>query len=237
MKILITEPIHESGIALLENKGYEVRVAPDAREETLIREVADAAGLLVRMAAIPATVIDAARELKVIGRLGVGYEKVDLAAATRRKIPVCITVRANALSGAEHVLALMLALAKRIIPYDRATRSHDWTLRNSYSLVDLEGKVLGILGFGRIGTLVCQKARTAFGMDILVYDPLQPKEAIEAAGGRPVADMREILRVADVVTLHMPLTAETRGVIGEAELRMMKPSAFLINCARGGVVN
>ena len=237
LKILITQPIHESGENLLIKKGYDVRVASDITESTLARGVQDASALLVRTAKIPASVIEAGRELRVIARHGVGYDNVDVAAATRRKIPVYITPRANAVSVAEHVLALMLALTKKIVAYDRATRTSNWEIRNSYSAVDLDGKILGIIGMGRIGTLVCQKAKAAFNMEVLVHSPRASREMIEKAGGKKASGIPELLTVSDIVTLHVPLTGETSGLIGEAEFHMMKPSAFLINCARGPIVN
>ena len=237
LKILITQPIHESGEKLLIRKGYDVQVASDITEATLAREIRDISGLLVRTAKIPASVIDAGPALRAIARHGVGYDNIDVAAATRRKIPVCITPQANAVSVAEHVLALMLALTKRIIPYDRAVRKNNWEIRDSYSAADLEGKTLGVIGMGRTGTLVCRKARAAFNMEVLVYSPRTSREMIEKAGGKKVSGIPELLRVSDVVTLHVPLTGETSGLIGEAEFHMMKPSAFLINCARGPVVN
>ena len=235
-KILMSQPIHDAGIKFITDQGYETRVAPDFSEATLIKEVQDAQGLLVRTAEIPASVINAGKQLKVIARHGVGYDNIDVKAATARKIPVCITPRANALSVAEHVLAFMLAWAKRIVPYDAATRKNDWDVRNSYGAFDLDGKTIGLLGMGRIGMLVCQKAKAAFNMEVLAYDPLVPREAMEKPGAR-VATIPEILTAADFVTLHVPSNPETKGMIGEAQLKMMKRSAFLINCARGPVVD
>ncbi len=235
-KVMISQPIHEAGIRWLTDRGYVAQVAPDTSEATFLKEVQDAVGVLVRTALIPASVIDAGKSLKVIARHGVGFDNIDLAAATRRKIPVCITPRANALSVAEHVLALMLALAKRLFPFDAATRKNEWEIRNSYSALDLDGKVLGILGMGRIGMLVCQKAQAAFNMKILAYDPLVPKDVMEKAGAK-VMPIPEILKASDVVTLHVPSMPETKGMIGEAQLRTMRPSALLINCARGPIVD
>jgi len=235
-KILMSQPIHEAGIKFITDQGYEARVAPDFSEATLIKEVQDAQGFLVRTAEIPASVINAGKQLKVIARHGVGYDNIDVKAATARKIPVCITPRANALSVAEHVLAFMLAWAKRIVPYDAATRKNDWDIRNSYGAFDLDGKTIGILGMGRIGVLVCQKAKAAFNMEVLAYDPLVPREVMEKAGAR-VATIPEILTAADFVTLHVPSNPETKGMIGEAQFKMMKRSAFLINCARGPIVD
>jgi D-3-phosphoglycerate dehydrogenase len=235
-KILMSQPIHEEGLKFITSRGYEARVAPDFSESTLIKEVQDAAGFLVRTAEIPASVINAGKVLKVIGRHGVGYDNIDVKAATARKIPVCITPRANALSVSEHVLALMLTLAKRIIPFDAATRKNEWDIRNSYSAFDLDGKTLGIIGMGRIGMLVCQKAKAAFNMAILAQDPLVPKDIMEGAGAK-VATIAEILSASDFVTLHVPSLPETKGLIGEAQLKIMKRSAFLINCARGPIVD
>lgn len=236
-KVLISQPIHEAGIRLLAEKGCEPRVSPDTSEATFVKEIRDCSGLLVRTAEIPASVIEAGKGLKVIARHGVGYDNINVAAATHRKIPVCITPRANALSVAEHVLTLMLALAKRIVEYDAATRKDHFEIRNSYGAVDLNAKVLGILGMGRIGTLVCKKAKAAFDMDVLAYDPLVPAEVIQQAGARAMSNVPDLLKAADVVTVHVPSTPKTKGLIGEAALRMMKPSAFLINTARGPLVD
>ncbi len=235
-KVLIPQPIHESGMRVLAAK-CDARVAPDFSEATLVREVRDCFGLLVRTAPIPASVIEAAPGLRVIARHGVGYDNIDMAVATRRGVIVAITPRANALSVAEHVLALMLALAKRLVEYDTATRKNQWEIRNGYRAADLGGKTLGILGMGRIGSLVCKKAKAGLDMEVLAYDPLVPASAMEEAGATVVTDIPSLLKAADVVTLHAPSTPETKGLIGESQLRMMKPSAFLINCARGPVVD
>lgn len=237
LKILLTEPIHETGTKLLSDKGYEVRTSPNISEAILATEVKDAVGILVRMAQVPANVIEAGRALKVIARHGVGYDNVDVTAATRRGIPVCITPRANAVSVAEHTLALMLALAKRIVPYDSAIRNKGWGVRNSYSAVDLDGKVLGVVGMGRTGTYVCSKAAVAFNMKVLVYSPTTPSGTIESEGGRKVSELSELLSSADFISLHVPLKPETTRMIGAQQLRLMKPSAFLINMARGPVVD
>jgi D-3-phosphoglycerate dehydrogenase len=236
-KILMSQPIHEEGMKYITSRGYEARVAPDFSEATLIREIQDAAGFLVRTAEIPASVINAGKVLKVIGRHGVGYDNIDVKAATARKILVCITPRANALSVAEHVLALMLALAKRIIPFDAATRKNQWEVRNSCAAVDLDGKTMGIIGMGRVGTLVCKKVIGAFNMKVLAYDPLVPAATMEQAGATVVTEIPELIKAADVVTVHVPSSPETRHLIGEKTLAMMKPTAFLINTARGPLVD
>jgi D-3-phosphoglycerate dehydrogenase len=218
-------------------EAFDVQVAPDFSVPTLAREVADCAALLVRSAPIPASVIEAGASLKIISCHGVGVDKIDVAAASRRGIPVAITPYANTVSVAEHTLALMLALAKRIIEYDGATRAGKFAIRNTYQAVDLNGKLLGVLGMGRIGSMVCRKARAAFEMEVLAYDPFISAETIEQTGARPVRTIPELLKNADVLTIHVPYTSETRGLIGAAEFRQMKPGALLINTARGAIVD
>jgi D-3-phosphoglycerate dehydrogenase len=235
--ILIPQPIHPAGLKLIEDHGYAARVALDFTEATLRREAKDADGILVRTAELPASVIEAAPRLKVIGRHGVGYDNIDVAAATKRGVVVAITPRANALSVAEHVLALMFALAKRIVPFDAATRKNEWEVRNSYAAVDLSGKTLGILGMGRIGSMVCRRATQGLDMEVLAYDPLVPRQAMEQVGARVAGSIPEVLEAADVVTVHVPSTPETKGLIGEQALRRMKRTAFLINTARGPLVD
>ncbi len=235
-KVLIPQPIHESGIAILE-PDFEVRVAPDASLETLMREIEDADGLLVRTAPIPKELIFKAKRLRIIARHGVGVDNIDVKAATERKIPVAYTPNANMLSVAEHVLAMILALAKRLPQYDRATRQGNFEIRNSYRAVDLDGKTLGIAGMGRIGSLLARKASLGFNMKILGFDPLLGAGKIAAAGAAPVDSLDTLLRESDFVSLHVPLTPETRGLVGARELGLMKPTAFLLNAARGGVVD
>lgn len=234
--VVISEPIHEAGERLLSER-CRVVVAPDATSSALLPLVAEASALLVRLAVISAELLAAAPYLRVIARHGVGVDNIDVAAATRRGIPVVYTPEANAISVAEHVLALMTALAKRIVEYDAATRRGAFAVRDSLRAVDLEGKVLGVVGMGRIGTAVSRKAKAAFSMRVLGYDPLLGPAELRSRGAEPVDDLLCLLREADVVTLHVPLTAQTRRLIGERELNAMKPTAMLINAARGAVVD
>ncbi len=235
-KVLVTEPIHPAGMALLEER-FDVRVATDPSLEGLMREIKDVSALLVRTAEVNAELIAAAPNLKIIARHGVGVDNVDTAAATQRSIPVTYTPEANAPSVAEHVLALMGALAKRLLQYDSATRSGHFRVRESFQAIDLQGKLLGVLGVGRIGSIVCQKAKAAFDMTVLAYDKYVPPEGVRSFGAEPVEQVDELLQASDVVTIHVPLTAETQGLISAERLRLMKPTAFLINTARGGLVD
>jgi D-3-phosphoglycerate dehydrogenase len=182
-------------------------------------------------------VVEAGSLLRIISCHVVGVDKIDVAAASRRGIPVATTPYANTVSVAEHTLSLMLALAKRIIEYDAATRAGRFAIRNTYQAVELSGKLLGILGMGRIGSTVCRKARAAFDMEVLAYDPFISAETIEKIGARPVRTIPELLANVDVLTIHVPYTSDTRGLIGAAEFRQMKPGAFLINTARGPIVD
>ncbi len=235
-KVLISQPVHESGTAILK-PDFEVRVAPDSSVETLLKEIEDADGLLVRTAPIPREAIFAAKKLRIIARHGVGVDNIDVKAATERGIPVAYTPTANALSVAEHVMAMMMALAKMLPRYDRATRQGNFEIRNSYGAVDLDGKTLGIVGMGRIGSLLAQKASRAFNMKILAYDPFLGAEKLAAMGVKPVKQLDALLQESDFVSLHVPMTPETRGIIGARELGLMKPTAYLLNAARGGVVD
>jgi D-3-phosphoglycerate dehydrogenase len=235
-KVLLSQPIHEAGMRILGEK-FEVCVSPDISPPTLTSQIQDCHGLLVRSARIPASVIEAAPLLKVIAVHGVGVDRIDVVAATRHGIVVANTPEANALSVAEHVLALMCALAKRLVEYGEATRRGEFEIRNTYRAVDLNGKVLGVIGMGRIGSLVCKKAKAGFDMQLLAYDPFVSPEIIEGAGGRPVESLPELLGKSDVVTLHVPLTPETQGLMGAPQLKAMKPAAFLINTSRGAVID
>jgi len=161
---------------------------------------------------------------------------VDVEALTARGIPLALAVGANAVSVAEHTMALVLALAKRLFLHDRATRAGRWAVRHELRAADIAGSALLIVGLGRIGRLVAPRA-LAFGMRVHAYDPYVERAIIEASGCVPVADLHAVLPEMDVVTLHCPLTPETAGMIGGRELGLMKGSAFLVNCARGGIVD
>jgi D-3-phosphoglycerate dehydrogenase len=235
-KVLITQAIHESGVKLLEGD-YEVKVADDCSVEGLKREVKDAYGIIARTALVPKEVIDAAPNLQVIGRHGVGVDNIDVAAATARGIPVVFTPNANALSVAEWTLTAIGALAKGLLIYDKATREGQWERRNEYVIVDLDQKTLGLVGIGRIGSLVATKAQAAYNMKVLAYDPYIPPERAQGLGVTLCNSLEEVLREADFVSLHLPLTPESRGLIGKEELALLKPTSFLINAARGGIVD
>jgi D-3-phosphoglycerate dehydrogenase len=209
----------------------------DGALEALTEQIADADGVTLRTTPLPGDVIARAERLKVVARHGVGYDNIDVAALTRRGIPLAITADANATSVAEHTLYFMLSLAKQGMRYDRATRQRGWAVRNSFEAVDLAGRRVLIMGFGRIGREVARRC-AAFGMQVMVYDPYVQANVIEAAGDyRSVPDFEAALPETDVLTVHMPLGAESRGLIGSSELAALPAHAFVINAARGGIVD
>ncbi|MCL6449657.1 MAG: hydroxyacid dehydrogenase [Armatimonadetes bacterium] len=248
-KILLPEPIHEEGLKLLRQVG-EVHVSKDAREDVLCREVADADAILVRSSPIIARVIEAAPKLKVISRHGIGTDNIDLKAATERGVLVLNTPDANVNAVAEHTVALMLALAKRLFQMDRQFREGKYYQQGSLPGIvsrlegapafELAGKRLGLVGAGKIARRTAEICLRAFAMKVSAYDPYVPPGVFQEAGldGIELQDSLEtVLSTADFISLHVPLTPETRGLIGRREIGLMKPGVCLINTARGGVVD
>jgi D-3-phosphoglycerate dehydrogenase / 2-oxoglutarate reductase len=216
---------------------FDVRVASDPSAKTVIKEIKGVEGVVVRMAPFTREIIEAADALKVIGRHGVGVDTIDVKAATERGIVVVNTPEANALSVAEHTITVIGALAKRVVMYDRAIRNKGWEIRNSYKAIDLDGRTLGLVGIGRIGSLVARKAAAAFNMKVIAFDPYVKPEKAREMGITLVAASEDVFRQADVVSMHTPLTPETRKFVNAARLGLMKPSAFLVNFSRGEVVD
>lgn len=231
--ILCTGPLGDPGPALLGGFG-EIVIAPDDREETLLRLVPDAIALIVRGGSrVSATVIDAAPRLRVIGRSGVGFDGVDVDAATRRGIPLVLAPNANANAVAEGALALLLALAKRLPLLDQVVREGRWRERDQIDVCDLEGSTLGIVGFGRIGRRLAGLV-APLGVRVLAYDPYA---APDSGAGVELVAFDSLLRRADHLSLHAPLTAETCGLVDLHALERLGPGALLVNVARGGLVS
>lgn len=236
-KVVLLESIHDAGVALLQERNdIQVAIASAISEETLIREASGAHAIIAVATPVTRAIIDAADALCVVSRHGVGYDKVDVARLTERSIPLTITIDGNALSVAEHTLYLILALAKRGFTFDQAVKRGGFDIRATLRGAEVDGKSLLIVGFGRTGSRVAKFAR-AFDMRVFAYDPYIDQSLITAAGCTPVDDFHAALADMDVVTLHCPLTEETRDMVGERQLGAMKPSAYLINCARGGIVD
>ena len=235
-KVLIPQDITPAGKEYLKQNGCEIEVLTDCTVENICRHCADADAMLVRTASYPKEIFEAAKKLKVMARFGAGVDNIDLKAATEHGVQVCNAPIANSNSVAEHTIALILACAKNLIIQDTACRAGDFEARNRIKGRELDGKILGLIGCGHIGQLAAQKAVYGFGMKVIGYDayadPAKVPDFI-----RLVADPSEIYKEADFISLHVPLTEQTRNMIDSEIFSMMKPEAVLINCARGGVVN
>jgi D-3-phosphoglycerate dehydrogenase len=235
--ILMLTTMDEAGTRLLREAG-EVRMASSLDPAVLRREAADADALILRTAGfVDAALLDAAPRLKVVGRHGVGYDHVDVPAATVRGIQVVYTPGANTESVAEHALAMMIALSKHFPQQCRALREGRYLDRTKLEGRDILGRSLGIIGFGRIGRRVGEIAYSAFRMNVLYNDIVAPPPEAEAKAGARRASFEEVLERSEYVTLHVPLDASTRRMIGRAALARMRPDAILINTCRGPVVD
>jgi D-3-phosphoglycerate dehydrogenase len=234
--ILVTDPLADDGLSILSDEPrFDVRVNTEAKGDDLLGEVAEAHGLLVRSGTqVTAEMLEAGSELKVVGRAGSGVDNIDVTAATRLGLVVMNTPGGNSVAACEHTFALMLALF-RSLPAAAADLAGGAWNRKKFMGRQLEGKVLGLVGFGRIGREVAVRAR-AFGMDVLVADPFVTDSLVRDWEARLV-DLDVLLAEADVVSLHVPFTDETRNLIDAKALSAMKPGAVLINCARGGLVD
>lgn len=232
--VLLTESIHDEGMALL-RAAAETRVLPEPSEQALQRAASGADAVIVRLVPVSAQTIAAAPRLRVIGRHGAGVDNVDIVAATARLIPVVFVPGLNAVSVAEHTIGMMLGLCKKFLVLDQAVRTGHWHARDATVGMELAGKTLGVIGLGAVGRQVAAKCRTAFGMRVIGYDPYAPADlAVEV---ERVTALEPLLRAADVITVHVPLTAETKGMLAWRELRLLKPTALIINTARGGIVD
>jgi len=233
-KILITNAIHPTAHARLE-RDAEVLILEDTTQAGLIEAIADADALLVRMPVTPEAV-RAGRKLRVVARHGVGLDYIPVKTCTELGIPVVYTPDANTESVAEHVLGTMLALAHQIGRADRAVREGRWNVRDGLLGIDIRGRTIGIVGMGRIGTRVAEICRGAFTMKVLGADRYLPHSTISARGAEP-ATLDELLSKSDFVTLHVPATDENRHLITARTLALMKAGSFLINHARGSLVD
>lgn len=233
-KILVPQDIHAAGKEFLRERGYQVRLGSGLSEETLCREARDCDAILVRTAMITRRVMESPARLKVIAKHGVGVDNIDLEAATELAIWVSNAPLSNAETVAEHTIGMMIVLARHILRHDHELRAGNYEIRNQLTGCDLAGKTLGIIGLGRIGARVAKKAALGLDMNVIAYSPSagEVDEWIELVPSRD-----EVLRRADFVSLHLPFRPTTHHFIGRAELALMKPSAYLINAARGEVVD
>ena len=234
-KVLITEEIHRLGTKLLEDNGYEIRMGTGIAEDTLLREIEDCDAILTRNAIIGERVMRASDKLKVIAMHGVGVDSIDVAAATRLGIQVVNAADSNKVSVAEFTIGLILNLAKNIPLYDRGLRGGNWSIRKTIGM-DVEGRTLGIVGMGNIGQLVAKKAALGLGMKVIAHKR-DLSAAVPMEGVDYTSDLDAVVSAADFLSLHVPGSPSTAGMIGARELALMKPRAYLINTARGEVVD
>ncbi len=236
-RVLVSDPIADTGIELLRSAGpaLAVEVKTGSAPDQLKRDVASADALIVRSETkVTADVIAAAPRLKVVGRAGVGVDNIDLAAATRRGILVLNAPEGNTIAAAEHAMAMLLAMARNIPAAQASLKGGEWK-RSRFTGRELYGKVLGVVGLGRIGREVAKRAR-AFGMTVVGTDPLVGEDRARELGIE-LATLKALVRKADFISLHAALTPETRHLLGAPEFAAMKRGVRIVNCARGGLLD
>jgi D-3-phosphoglycerate dehydrogenase len=237
MKIIVCDPVSPKGIALLQQRPeFQVVVLPKRLAEAeLLPVVADATALVVRSETkVTRKVIEASKQLRVVGRAGVGVDNVDVEAATQHGIVVMNTPGGNTVTTAELSFALLLALARKVPQAASSMTAGKWD-RKLFQGLELAGKTLGVLGMGRIGTEVAKRA-VAFGMRVIAYDPYLTEDRAKAIGAEFADSVDELYRAADFITVHMPVTSETKHMLNAAAFARMKPGVRLVNCARGEIV-
>lgn len=243
-RILVSDPLEKTGLAMLRDAGHEIVELPAEEKDRLPEMVGDFDALVVRSGTtVTRELLRAGKDggpdgdggrLRVVGRAGIGVDNVDTRAATELGILVVNAPTANLISACEHTFALLLALARNVAAADADVKSEKWN-RKKFVGTELQGKTLGVIGFGRIGQAVAARAR-AFDMEIVAHDPFLDDEMVRRAEARP-ASLEELVAEADVITLHVPLTDDTRGLLSAELLHATKKGAILINCARGGVMD
>ena len=237
-KILVIQPIHEEGINLLKNNSnFEYEVVDNVDTEFLKSKIKDCDGISIRTAKLSGDVIEAANNLKIISRHGVGYDNIDLEVSKKKDITLAITATANAVAVAEHVMFMILNISKRGSLYDETVKSGKFNERNKLpKTVELWNKNILIAGFGRIGQALIKRC-LGFEMNVFVFDPFVSKEFIEKRGGTKVDNLSENLKDMDAMSLHIPLNDETKNIINYELLKSLKKNCIIINAARGGIVN
>jgi D-3-phosphoglycerate dehydrogenase len=234
-RVLIADGLNPAGVDALRKQGLEVDVTPTLPEAELRARIGEYEGLIVRSATkVTRPVIEAGVKLEVVGRAGAGVDTIDVDAATERGVIVMNTPGGNTTAVAEHTFGLLLGLARRLPAADASLKAGRWD-KSGLQGIELFGKVLGLVGLGRIGTEVARRAQ-GFRMQVIAFDPYLTREAAERIGVESV-ELDELLARADFISVHTPLTAETRHLLGEAELVRVKPGVRIINCARGGIID
>ena len=237
-KILIIQKVHEKGMELINNHpNFDVEVTDDTSVENLKSKIKDCDGASIRIAKLSGEVINEAKNLKIISRHGVGYDNIDLKTAKERDIKIAITANANAVTVAEHVMFVLLNIAKRRELYHTTVKEGNFKDRNKLpKTIEVWKKNFLIMGFGRIGKALIKRC-LGFEMNVYVYDPFVDKDIIDKLGGEKVNNIEEAVKTMDVISLHMPLTDKTENLINYNLLKTMKKNCIIINAARGGIIN
>lgn len=233
-KVLVTEPIHADGLALLKEH-VEVVQGKGTTTEEIIEQAKGCHGILIRSAKIPKEVMEATPTLEVVGKHGIGVDNIDVAHATDNNIMVVNAPESNVNAVAEHALALILEVTKNLRMLDMEVRRDNFKSRSAVVNMELRGKTAGLVGLGKISSLLAEKL-LALGLKVVAYDPFVKPEVAEKMGVE-LSDLDNLLKASDIVSLHVPLNDATAGMISKPQFEMMKPGAFLINVARGPVVN
>ena len=235
MRVLVTEPLSERGLALL-REDFQVDVRPEVATDGLRSAIAPYDALIVRsQTRVDASVLEAADNLKVVARAGIGLDNVDVEACTRKGVLVVNAPQSNIVSAAEHTIGLLLAQARNIPAANQTLKGGEWA-RERYQGVELAGKTLGVVGIGRVGAMVAQRA-LAFGMRVIAFDPYVSRDRAREMGVELMPTLEALLVQSDFVSIHLPRTPETERLIGERELSLMKEGARIINTARGGILD
>jgi len=239
MNVLLPQPIEPEAIALLEQENCTITIAPSPKPEAVSSLLQEASGLILRTGiTITRDLMEKAPNLLIISRTGAGLDNVDVEAATERGILVTSNLGVNTVSVAEHVLSMILALSKKLIVMDQAVRSGNFGIRYQNLPRDINGKTIGLLGFGRIGCTIGRICHQIFGMRVIAHDPyLTDQKKDECQSWVSMVQLRELLAKSDIISIHVPLSDQTFDLLGEAEFSLMKPDAILINASRGGIVN
>ncbi len=238
-RVLLPQPIETEGVDLLRQAGLEVLLSPDPNPDVVRPLMAGAHGIILRTGIkITEQLLSSADELCIISRTGAGLDNVDVEAATKKGVIITSNVGVNTSSVVEHVLSFMLALSKQLFVMDRAVRDDNFAIRFNNLPRDLRGKTLGLVGFGRIGSEVGRVCHQMLKMKVLAFDPFLPDPAKEDyKDWVSFVDIKALFSESDVISVHVPLTADTHHLVGEREFSWIKPGAFLINTSRGGVID
>src|SRR5258706_803076 len=235
-RVLVSEPLAERGLDAMRAAGLEVDVQTGLSADELLDAIKGAQALVIRSATqVTAEVLEAATDLVVVGRAGIGLDNVDIVEATRRGVMVVNAPRSNILSAAEHTMALLLAQARNVPQANADLKAGRWN-RSKWEGVELHGKTLGIVGLGRVGVLVAQRAHS-FGMRLVAYDPFVSDERARQLGVQLASTMEELVSISDFVTIHATKTPDTIGLVNAEVLEKAKPGMRLINAGRGGIVD